>query len=227
MRKTILFSFLTGAALICNGQTNTFPLDGNVGIGTLSPNNDQGWNKVLELKGDIHAKLLVTTVNGVKLGMFSHDAFNAKIGTESNHNLTFTAGYWNDIMTLTTQGKVGIGTLTPSEKFSVKGKILAEEVKVQSSTSWPDYVFAQNYKKIPLPELEQFIAKNKHLPDIPSAQQVAKDGIELGTNQAALLKKIEELTLYIIDQNNELKKQNEKITRLEKKITQLNSKGCD
>ncbi|MCH5718211.1 hypothetical protein [Niabella hibiscisoli] len=75
-----------------------------------------------------------------------------------------------------------------------------------------------------MPELEQFIIKNKHLPEIPSAEQVAKEGIELGANQAALLKKIEELTLYIIDQNKELKKQNEKISKLEDKMALIEKK---
>lgn len=115
-------------------------------------------------------------------------------------------------------GKVGIGTGNPSERLTVKGKVLAEEVKVQLSTNWPDYVFAKNYKIMPLPELEQFIAKNKHLPEIPSAKKVAKEGIELGTNQAALLKKIEELTLYIIEQDKALKDYKKELDQVKKRL---------
>jgi hypothetical protein len=115
-------------------------------------------------------------------------------------------------------GKVGIGTDNPSERLTVKGKVLAEEIKVQLSTSWPDYVFASNYKKMPLPELERFITKNKHLPEIPSAQKVAKEGIELGTNQAALLKKIEELTLYIIEQDKALKDYKKELDQVKQRL---------
>ncbi|MGN7787286.1 hypothetical protein ACTJIJ_22320 [Niabella sp. 22666] len=128
---------------------------------------------------------------------------------------------------LFTTEEMGIGLQAVPEgyKLAVSGKIITEELKVKSpATTWPDYVFEFNYKKMPLPELEQFITKNKHLPEIPSAQQVEKEGIELGTNQAALLKKIEELTLYIIDQNKELKKQNEKISQLEDKLAVIEKK---
>jgi len=94
---------------------------GNVGIGTAAPDNAQGWNRVLNLHGQSHAKFLVTESPGVKTGIFSHTGYNGKIGTESNHNLTLTAGYWNDVMTLTTGGNVGIGTLNPSVKLTVAG----------------------------------------------------------------------------------------------------------
>jgi len=76
--------------------------------------------------------------------------------------------------------------------------------------SWPDYVFAPDYRLRPLLELEQFIQQNKHLPEIPSAQEIEENGIDLGAMQSKLLLKIEELTLYILDlqkQIDELRKQ--------------------
>lgn len=182
---------------------------GHVGIGTSAIDNVQNWNKVLHLNGTGHAKLLVTTSNGIKTGIFSHDSYNGKIGTESNHNLTFTAGYWNDVMTLTTQGNVGIGTLTPAEKLSVNGNIRCKKVTV-TLNGWADYVFEKDYELIPLPQLEKFIQLNKHLPDVPSAREVEEHGLDLGNNQATLLKKIEELTLYVIEQNKEIKSLEEK-----------------
>lgn len=114
-------------------------------------------------------------------------------------------------------GNVGIGTASPTEKLSVNGNIRAKQIKVEAA-NWPDYVFAASYKKMPLPELEQFIAKNKHLPEIPSAQQVAKEGIELGTSQAALLKKIEELTLYMIEQDKTLKEYKKELEQVKKRL---------
>jgi Asp-tRNA(Asn)/Glu-tRNA(Gln) amidotransferase B subunit len=88
----------------------------------------------------------------------------------------------------------------------VKGKILAEEVRVQLSGDWPDYVFTQNYDLMPIDELETFINKNNHLPEIPSSAKVTEEGgIDVGEMNALLLKKIEELSLYVIELHKEIK----------------------
>jgi hypothetical protein len=106
---------------------------------------------------------------------------------------------------------VGIGTTTTgSFKLAVEGKIGAREIRVTSTSPWPDYVFARHYELPSLANLEQYIKENKHLPNIPSAQEVKDKGIELGDMNARLLEKIEELTLYIIELNKkieELKKE--------------------
>lgn len=210
--------------------------NGRVGIGTL--NDPLARLEVYD--GNVLVKNLpnATDSSAIMIGHAIKDA-GSKFGT-SIRSVTqnpganmyglqfFTQESWmtnqTEKMRILGNGNVGIGTTNPSEKLTVKGKVLVEEIKVQLSTSWPDYVFANNYKRMPLPELEQFITKNKHLPEIPSAQKVAKEGIELGANQAALLKKIEELTLYIIDQNKELKRQNEKIDALEEKLAKISNK---
>ena len=196
---------------------------GNLGIGTSVVDNVQGWNKVLQLHGTNHAKIMATeAASGVKVGMFAHTGNLAKIGTESQHDLTFTAGYWNDVMTLRTNGDVGIGTLTPKEKLSVNGKIRAKEIKVELA-NWPDYVFEEGYQNQSLAEIEQFIKQNKHLPGVPTAKQVEQEGVELGEMNKVLLKKIEELTLLLIEKDKELKKekdenkqQNERLAEIEK-----------
>ncbi len=72
---------------------------------------------------------------------------------------------------------------------------------VQATSSWPDYVFSENYELMSLPELENSIKINKHLPGIPSAREVEKNGISLGEMQTMLVEKVEELTLHLIDQN--------------------------
>ena len=76
---------------------------------------------------------------------------------------------------------------------------LAEAVKVKPHADWPDYVFASGYDLTELKKVERFILENKHLPDVPSASDIKKDGLDLGAMNAVLLKKVEELTLYIID----------------------------
>lgn len=103
-------------------------------------------------------------------------------------------------------GNVGIGTTNPHEKLSVNGTVLANKVKVSIlSTDWSDYVFNKNYKLPTLEETEKFIKRNQHLPGIPSAKEIEKNGLDLGDSHALLLKKIEELTLLIIQQNKRIK----------------------
>jgi trimeric autotransporter adhesin len=101
----------------------------------------------------------------------------------------------------------------------VKNGILTEEVKIAGVTSndWADYVFAKNYKLRTLTEVENFVKVNKHLPGVPSAEEVAKDGINVGKMEAKLLEKIEELTLYMIEMKKENNKLKSRLKRLENK----------
>jgi len=104
-------------------------------------------------------------------------------------------------------GNLGIGTTdTKGYKLAVAGNMIAESVKVQLRSAWPDYVFANEYKLPSLKETEKLIKEKGHLPGIPSAAEVKTNGIDVGEMNAKLLKKIEELTLYLIKQDKELKK---------------------
>ncbi|MCC9073586.1 tail fiber protein [Flavobacterium sp. F-65] len=116
------------------------------------------------------------------------------------------------------QGKVGIGTQNPDEKLTVNGKIHAQEVRIdlQSPMTVPDYVFANDYKLKSLQEVEEFIKQNSHLPEIPSAKEIEKNGLMLAEMNMSLLKKMEEMTLYLIEQEKKNAIQSEKIERLEK-----------
>ena len=99
-------------------------------------------------------------------------------------------------------GQVAIGSIIPAAsgyKLTVTGKVICEELKVKLSGSWPDYVFNNNYNLMPLAQLQNFIGQNKHLPNIPSAAEVEKEGITVGDMQKRLMEKVEELTLYILD----------------------------
>ena len=98
----------------------------------------------------------------------------------------------------------------------MNGTIRSKKVKVEASP-WPDYVFEPTYELRTLNNLEQYIQANKHLPEVPSAKEVEANGIELGQMDATLLKKVEELTLYLIEQDKEkevLKAQNETLMKL-------------
>jgi hypothetical protein len=127
-------------------------------------------------------------------------------GTYQNRNAYFAAN-------------VGIGTTTPDEKLTVKGKIHTQEVRVDMSGPLvPDYVFAEDYKLKSLQEVEDYIKENKHLPEIPSAQEIEKNGLMLAEMNMNLLKKMEEMTLYMIEMKKENVNQNEKIKTLEDKL---------
>ena len=124
-----------------------------------------------------------------------------------------------------TNGNVGIGTTDPKGyKLAVNGSAIFTSAFVKPYTNWPDYVFKKEYRLPSLDSIAQFIQIHNHLPEIPSADSVQKTGLDLGANQAALLKKIEELTLYLIQQNKEMEAQKERIIRLEELIEQKSNK---
>ena len=206
-----------------SGISETFRITnaGNVGIGTTTPKDK------LEVDGSIIIK------NGYNLSWGGTYGANvptiaASIGTQSGINFYPSGSTAGVTMRLDAAGNVGIGTTTPPAgfKLAVAGKILAEEVQVSASgtSPWPDYVFEPTYKLRTLAEVEQFVNENKHLPDVPSKTQVDEQGISLGEMNAILLQKIEELTLYTIEQEKEitkLKEENKRIELLENKYTNL------
>jgi hypothetical protein len=140
----------------------------------------------------------------------------------------------NNYLFLADNGNIGVRTDVPSANFTVNGNvligdpatalpagyklyvqtgILTEKVKVAvaGSINWADYVFAKDYKLRDLGELEAYINANKHLPNIPSADEMVENGLDVATMDAKLLEKIEELSLYIIEQNKRIEKLEQKI----------------
>lgn len=118
-------------------------------------------------------------------------------------------------------GNIGIGVDDPKAKLHVDGNILANEIKVQAQTA--DFVFEEDYQLKSLEEVEQFVHKNKHLPDVPSAQQMEENGVGLSEMNKLLLQKIEELTLYVIELKKNQKLQLHQNNKLEKQIIELNN----
>ncbi|MCF6341689.1 MAG: hypothetical protein L3J31_02645, partial [Bacteroidales bacterium] len=108
-------------------------------------------------------------------------------------------------------GKVAIGNTLPpggtSHRLFVEGGITSEEVVINvlnQDREWPDYVFKEGYELMPLNELKEFVSTNGHLPNVPTAKEVKENGQNLGELNAILLEKVEELTLYIMKQQEEI-----------------------
>lgn len=150
--------------------------------------------------------------------------------TMGNNNLFF-----NSAASTSGNGRVYIGntmdaasfppiTATSNFRLLVEGGIMSERVKVSlrsNVANWADYVFANEYKLMPLNEVDAYVKENKHLPGIDSAEDLVKNGLDLGDMQAKQMGKIEELTLYIIDQNKALENQNKALEKQGKEIEEL------
>lgn len=192
---------------------------------------------------------------GMKYGTFAHHSsgYVSQWGDYSSASSTWLSG--NDVnglniiagnqqgkivfgtsttekMRLTNSGNLAIGTTdTKGFKLGVNGKIAATEVKVAMYSNWSDFVFHQNYDLPTLKEVEQYIQEQGHLKDIPSAEEIKENGFFLGEMDSKLLQKIEELTLYTIQQykdienlkkeNASLKTMNAKLLELQKRLERL------
>ena len=183
----------------------TVTKDGDVGIGTRNP--------VVAL--DVN-RTSATTIRSFAIGPFAASIWsmnsNGGYGLGSDENgkghLYENANNPSPIMTFR-NGRIGIGytdfdDIAGNHKLFVAGGITAEEVKVKLKGEWHDKIFLGNYRLLPLSELEIYVKMNQHLPDIPTETEVRANGINLGEMNALLLKKVEELTLYIIDQQKQI-----------------------
>ncbi|WP_205529788.1 hypothetical protein [Pedobacter chitinilyticus] len=188
----------------------TITNQGNFGIGVTAP------EAKLHTSGD---RVMFTRSGGEHNLLFGDESARYfSLYTPEGAARATLKNYTNniDIITFLQDGNVGIGTDAPQEKLSVNGRVRAKEIKVETA-NWPDYVFADDYQQQTLPELEQFIKKNKHLPEVPSAKEAEKNGVALGEMNKILLKKIEELTLHLIEKDKTLTELTKRVERLEKK----------
>ncbi len=199
------------------GNVIIFPdSGGKVGIGTTNP------NATLQVGDSEHTGSPSTEVEKKRLSLapVTHGGSDWFFSTRDNNPYAnLDIGYSNNkTLTLRHDGNVGIGSKNPDSKLTVKGKIHAEEVKIDLSVPAPDYVFKKDYDLLSIEEVQEHIKAQGHLPNIPSAKELETNGVELGIMNMKLLEKIEELTLYTIAQEEELKEQNQKNKVLEDKI---------
>lgn len=167
---------------------------------------------VFELNSTSDGVYFGGNTNNGKFHIGLHDLYGNGLHFSENTFFVFRMNNVGELMRFHTNGNLSIGTTESATgyKLSVGGGIMAEEVRVLVEADWPDFVFEPNYNLSSLNDLEKFINKNKHLPNIPSAKEVKENGIDLGDMDAKLLQKIEELTLYVIDihkENQKLKKE--------------------
>ncbi len=203
-------------------------IGGHVGIGTSSPSNGLLHIYRNATIGNISS---VNTANaGVRIqdngsslyidGNTMYTNGNMVIGTIADKS--FSIGTNNvERFRITKTGNVGIGTVNPDSKLTVKGLIHSREVKVTATAGGADFVFENDYDLRTIEEVESFIKKNKHLPEIASAKEMEKNGIHLAEMNIKLLQKIEELTLYTITQEKKLKKQENDVADLKALVEKL------
>lgn len=188
---------------------------GYVGIGTDAPQaklHISGGDVLLQNSTSGYPSMYFKDVSGSNTLRFDYNS----IIHEGGH-LFIRAGESNNLLLNDTgTGNVGIGTQSPTEKLTVNGTVYAKEIKVDLSVPGPDYVFEKDYSLISLEELTKFIEQNKHLPGVPNAKDMETEGIEVGTMNMILLRKIEELTLYVIQLRAESQRQSEVIQQLKK-----------
>ena len=215
--------------------------NGNVGIGTTEA------KEKLDIRGNIYINSGVNDnrifweghnmTMGTRSGSYSHNVFSLKPGgatqgklfsvfdmydanSKSDHQRKIRihssgTSYFNG-------GNVGIGTTdTKGFELGVNGKIAATEVKVATYSNWADFVFKKDYHLPTLKEVENHIKEKGHLKDIPSAKEVEKNGFFLGEMDSKLLQKIEELTLYTVAQEKEIKKEKAENKKQQKEIEEL------
>jgi hypothetical protein len=238
------FTLTLSLALLCgfesNAQwttsgTNIFNSNtGNVGIGNTAPSNKldvTGNTRIsnnLFLPGTLRAnsgtgsqiiKIAATSSSstGLALNRPGTGFYDWRMINEGGiFKIQIDTGEFNttstDAIRINLTGNVSIGTTSSTYKLNVCGTIRATELRLE--TGWCDYVFADDYKLRPIKEVEEFIKINKHLPDVEPASEVETNGLKVASMSAQMMRKIEELTLYVIDQEKRiaaLESENEKL----------------
>lgn len=213
----------SGNVYLTNGIWNN---SGKVGIGTNAPVYNLDANGVGRFTGEILAQGGVRVLGSVGNDIEANSPWYGLGMSTSLSNCVQLAGYYGlNLRTASGQlymsnaGNVGIGTTTPATKLAVNGTVSAKEVNV-TTTGWPDYVFKPGYHLLSLDSLSRQIKNEQHLPGIPSAIEIEKNGLNLAATNKLQQQKIEELTLYLIEEGRKAKKSEDRIQALEEQNCQ-------
>jgi Phage T4 tail fibre len=209
-----------------NGTAERMRIDaatGNVGIGTSSPGVKLTVQGLGGVNTDLSVNGRISTGDGSNFGgiWVAGPAGNMFMGQVSTTSMGwFNNGAWR--MITDNNGNVGIGTTTPDAKLTVKGLVHAQEVKIDlNGAVAPDYVFDKAYVLPSLESVKAYIDTNKHLPEVPSAKEMEEKGMNVSEMNLLLLKKVEELTLYVIELKKENEIQNQRLEVQQNRIEQL------
>lgn len=153
--------------------------------------------------------------NLFSLGLVANGG-NIEYGYIGGNNQTSFVNHQKPWMSFLPNGNIGIGTVRPAAKLDVRGKVIADEVEIKVNKG-ADFVFKPDYNLKPLSEVEAFVRENQHLPEIPSEKEMQENGLNVNDMQIKLLQKIEELTLYVIQQDKKIAEQSKRIAELENK----------
>jgi len=179
------------------------------------------WHAQAAIKGNFFDQTFVgnnfSTYSSVVVSQSEFDTYKST-GTDWWIVCSYLPPFSNSGISTSENGNVGVGVLNPTNKLDVNGTIHSKEVRVDMN-GWSDFVFKKEYNLPTLEEVEKHIAEKGHLQNIPSEEEVLKNGINLGEMNAKLLQKIEEMTLYMIEMKKENEKQNQKIMILENKLS--------
>ena len=202
-------------------------LNYNVGIGSTNPQEDL---HIFNKSGTAYIQALFessTSSAGIQLKNNGNQIWEIQNGTKNDATtgndffIYDRSSQQHRFLINSGNGYVGIGTTTPDAPLTVAGNIHAREIKVTATAGGADFVFADDYALPSLQEVKAFVKENKHLPEIPSAAEMEADGLHLAEMNIKLLQKVEELTLYMIDKDQQLKEQEQRLKALEELVAKL------
>ncbi|MBR4793880.1 MAG: hypothetical protein IK038_09490 [Bacteroidaceae bacterium] len=201
-----------------NSESTYLENNSNLGLQIVSPQKMGLQSGNITLTGKVGINTENTTsvyALAVDGGLLSMGRF--KVTSEDTIQIIAKDGIYNKPILL--KGNVGINTdhVANGYALSVNGNIIAEKVMIKYHTEWPDYVFESDYKLMSMHDLRTFVTQNKHLPEVPSATEI-ENGLDIGQLQGVLLKKIEELTLYTLQLQEQVEQQQTEIEELKSKV---------